>query len=83
VFNNAVTNSKFKYLDSEENLLNLEGVISLITKQNYEVIPFLKYIRVNHAGKRKISPSKLNLAVKSFKSKFKTVGTGASVTPSR
>ena len=37
----------------DENLLGLEGVINLVTKYNYEVIPFLKYIRVHHAGKHK------------------------------
>ena len=38
-----------------------------MTKQNYEVIPFLKYIRVNHSGKRKISCVKFNTIAKTFK----------------
>jgi len=67
VFNQAVADSTTTIDGGEcahlgENLLDLEGVIKLVTKHNYEVIPFLKYIRANHAGKHKSTSS----AVKKF-----------------
>jgi len=61
VFNQAVADSTTT-IDGGENLLDLEGVIKLVTKHNYEVIPFLKYIRAHHAGKHKSTSS----AVKKF-----------------
>ena len=47
VFNSAVL---LPGHDGQENLVDLNGVIRLITKHNYEVIPFLKYIRAHHAA---------------------------------
>ena len=49
VFNSAVL---LPGHEGQENLVDLNGVIRLITKRNYEVIPFLRYIRAHHAGGR-------------------------------